>query len=120
MPPVVNYTYPAKLVRVIDGDTAVLLIDLGFYTSTTQHVRIKGYNAPELYGTNAALAQKAKFELEKLIVGKPLVVQTTKSFSQSFARYLADVYVLEQTGAVSVAKHMISAGFDLEQSNGIS
>jgi len=113
MPPVVNYTYPAKLIRVIDGDTAVLLIDLGFYASTTQHVRLKGYNAPELYGIHASKAHEAKFELEKILVGKNLVVQTTKSFAQSFARYVADVYILEQTGTVSVSDHMITRGFDV-------
>ena len=42
------YTYWATLVRVIDGDTVVLNIDLGFnVTLTDAHMRIYGINCPE-------------------------------------------------------------------------
>lgn len=113
--PVVTYTYPAKLERVIDGDTAVLLIDLGFSCSTTQHVRIKGYNAPEMYGPNATKAHQAKAELQGLLAGRKLIIKTTKAFSQSFARYLAEVYFCTDTGVYAVADDMISKGFNVEQ-----
>ena len=58
--PVVNYTYAARLERIIDGDTAVLLIDLGFDISTSQHVRFKGYNAPETHKTHATEGIRGK------------------------------------------------------------
>ena len=115
MSPIVNYTYAARLERIIDGDTAVLLIDLGFDIHTTQHVRFKGYNAPEMHKTHAVEGFKAKYELEKLLAGKQLVVTTSKSFQQTFARYLADVYVIHQTGIESVSEHMIKAGFNVPQ-----
>jgi len=101
--------------RVIDGDTAVLLIDLGFNCSTTQHVRLKGYNAPELYGPNATKAHQARHELTGLLSGRKLIVKTTKAFSQSFARYLADVYFITDTGVYPVADEMISKGYNVEQ-----
>lgn len=42
------YTYWATLQRVIDGDTVVLNIDLGFnVTLTDVHMRIYGINCPE-------------------------------------------------------------------------
>lgn len=113
--PVVTYTYPAKLERVIDGDTAVLLIDLGFNCSTTQSIRLKGYNAPELYGPNATMAHQAKAELQGLLAGRKLIVKTTKAFNQSFARYLADVYFCTDTGVYAVADDMTSKGFNVEQ-----
>ena len=115
MIPEVTYTYPAELVRVIDGDTAVLRIDLGFNTSTTQHVRFIGYNAPELHGRNASKAQAAKAELESLLAGRKLIVKTSKDFLQTFARYLADVWVADQTGWSSVAGWMKSKGYDVKQ-----
>ena len=115
MIPEVTYTYPAELVRVIDGDTAVLRIDLGFNTSTTQHVRFIGYNAPELHGRNASKAQAAKAELENLLAGRKLIVKTSKDFLQTFARYLADVWVADQTGWSSVSSWMQSKGFDVKQ-----
>ena len=115
MNPVVNYTYAARLERIIDGDTAVLVIDLGFDVSTHQHVRLKGYNAPEMHKTHAADGIRAKAELEMLLSGKQLVITTTQDFQQTFARYLADVYVLSQTGIESVSEHMIQAGFNVPQ-----
>jgi len=115
MIPEVTYTYPAELVRVIDGDTAVLRIDLGFNVSTTQHVRFLGYNAPELHGKNASKAQAAKAELESLLAGRKLIVKTSKDFIQTFARYLADVWVADQTGWSNVAGWMKSKGYDVKQ-----
>lgn len=113
--PTVAYTYPAKLERVVDGDTAVLLIDLGFSCSTTQPVRLKGYNAPELFGPNATKAHQAKAELQSLLAGRKLIIKTTKAFSQSFARYLADVYFITDTGVYAVAEDMINKGYHVEQ-----
>ena len=36
------YKYKAKLVRVVDGDTADVMIDLGFNVWTKQRLRFKG------------------------------------------------------------------------------
>jgi endonuclease YncB( thermonuclease family) len=113
--PTVTYTYPAKLERVVDGDTAVLIIDLGFNCSVTQPVRLKGYNAPELFGPNATKAHQAKAELQGLLAGRKLIIKTTKAFSQSFARYLAEVYYITDTGVYAVAEDMINKGYHVEQ-----
>ena len=41
------YTYKAKLIRVIDGDTIVADIDLGFnMILRDQHIRLTGINTP--------------------------------------------------------------------------
>ena len=39
--------YQAKLVRVIDGDTVDLMIDLGFYHYVKVRVRLEGIDTPE-------------------------------------------------------------------------
>ena len=44
------YTYKAKLKRVIDGDTVDLVVDAGFYISVHQRFRLKGIDAPEIFG----------------------------------------------------------------------
>ena len=41
------YTYRAKLVRCVDGDTADLDIDLGFYLTARIRGRLLGVNTPE-------------------------------------------------------------------------
>ncbi len=42
------YTYNAKLVRVVDGDTVDLKIDLGFDIWINERVRLKDIDAPEV------------------------------------------------------------------------
>lgn len=45
-----NRTFPAKLVRWVDGDTCVVDIDLGFNTWVTdRHVRLSGLDTPEIF-----------------------------------------------------------------------
>jgi|TARA_R110000824_G_scaffold24927_5_gene87290 micrococcal nuclease len=41
------YEYAAKLVRIIDGDTFVANLDLGFSTTRKETVRMSGINTPE-------------------------------------------------------------------------
>ena len=41
------YTYKAKLVKVVDGDTIDVTIDLGFDVSVKKRVRFQGITAPE-------------------------------------------------------------------------
>lgn len=41
------YTYNAEVLRVVDGDTIDVLIDLGFSTHRKIRVRLYGINAPE-------------------------------------------------------------------------
>ena len=41
------YNYRAKLIRCVDGDTADLEIDLGFYVFTKVRCRLHGVNTPE-------------------------------------------------------------------------
>ena len=41
------YTYRAKLNRCVDGDTADLEIDLGFYLTATVRCRLLGVDTPE-------------------------------------------------------------------------
>ncbi len=47
------YRYAAIPVRVVDGDTIVLNIDLGFHIHNIQFVRLYGVNTPEIRGVNA-------------------------------------------------------------------
>lgn len=111
----VNYTYYARLIRVIDGDTADFDIDLGFHVHCHLSVRFKGYNAPEIKGKNKATAQAAKAELETLLTGETIILTTERAFTQTFARYLATVKVGKPEGWVDVAEHMKSKGFNVKQ-----
>lgn len=52
------YTYKALLVKVVDGDTIDLRIDLGFDIWIQERVRLLGVDTPEVYGSNASEAGK--------------------------------------------------------------
>jgi micrococcal nuclease len=53
------YTYPCKVLRVIDADTLDIELDLGFHIKMQERVRLAAVNAPETYGANASEAGKA-------------------------------------------------------------
>lgn len=66
------YTYRARVVRVIDGDTVVLDIDLGFDIHHIKSCRLYGINAYELRDKDPekrALANDGKTHLEKRLIG---------------------------------------------------
>jgi len=54
------YVYKAKLVKVVDGDTVDLEIDLGFNIKFTTRVRFAKINTPELRSKDPNERQKAK------------------------------------------------------------
>ena len=74
------WTYRAKVVRVIDGDTVDVDIDLGFgIWQKNERVRIMGIDTPESRTRNKiekkfGLAAKAKL---KTLLGKDTVLKTT-------------------------------------------
>jgi micrococcal nuclease len=45
---IVTYQYWAHVDRVVDGDTAIMTVSLGFDASITKRIRLFGVNAPEL------------------------------------------------------------------------
>jgi endonuclease YncB( thermonuclease family) len=110
------YRYRASLVKITDGDTARLKIDLGFGVAIEQPVRIVGFNAAETHGPHPDLARRAADALAHLLAGSPLYVETLKD-GQSFARYLGRVLVPHPDTAelVDVADAMKAAGFDVER-----
>lgn len=104
------YLYNAALVRVIDGDTVVLSIDLGFKIAFQLNARLYGINAPEVHGATKAAGDAATAYLKTLLATGPLLVES-KSIDKYGGRY--DVVISTQglDGAlVNVNNAMIVAG----------
>ena len=108
------WTYRAKVVRVIDGDTVDVDIDLGFgIWQKNERVRIMGIDTPESRTRNKiekkfGLAAKAKL---KSILGKDTVLKTTINkkgldMKGKFGRVLGDFLQDDK----SVAKTMCETG----------
>lgn len=84
------YRYRAELVRVIDADTLILRVDLGFRCTVTVTVRVRDVDAPELH---TAAGDEAKAAVVRMFeAGQPIVIATYKD-KQSFARWVADVWL---------------------------
>ncbi|MDB6117985.1 MAG: micrococcal nuclease [Verrucomicrobiaceae bacterium] len=77
-----QYVYGAEVVRVIDGSTVIMNIDLGFHVWLhDETMRLDGVNAPDLKGEHKAEAQKWRDALQSLLEGRKLIIQTKKDKS---------------------------------------
>ena len=108
-----NFTRNAKLVRVIDGDTVVIDIDLGFQvTLRNQTCRLLGINAPEVRGKERLQGLESKKFLQNLLRDAALNVRCREFKRCSFGRWLIDLYVvLPKGGMVLVNALIIQEGF---------
>ena len=62
-----NYSYKIKqILKVIDGDTVDVLVDLGFHISVKKRVRLFGINAPEVRTRDLIEKEKGKLSKAKL------------------------------------------------------
>ena len=83
------YTYRAYLDYVIDGDTIVFYVDLGFRTYSRQKLRLRGIDTPEL---PTPKGKKAKTFVEE-ILKKPKLITIKTYRKDKYDRYLADIFV---------------------------
>jgi len=102
-----SYVYAATLDRVIDGDTFVLNVDLGFRINTHFKFRLLGVDAPEL---DTEEGKRAKtFAIDELSP-RPLLVRTYKE-RRSFDRWVAEVFFESADGFYhSFSEHLIEQG----------
>lgn len=84
------FTYIAYLDRVIDGDTLLVHVDLGFGIFIQQRLRLRGIDAPELGTPMGNFAQR--FVESELRDTNLLIIKTYGS--DMYDRYLVDVFYL--------------------------
>ena len=107
------YCYAFTVTRVIDGDTVVGTVDLGFRTSHEITVRIMGIDAPEMKGPTRQEGLAAKFYLADVAkanfsASRQFYIRTHRDKqTDSFGRWLGD---LETADGRSIAEMMIEAG----------
>ncbi|VAW11448.1 hypothetical protein MNBD_BACTEROID05-961, partial [hydrothermal vent metagenome] len=88
------YLYKAKVERVIDGDTLLLHIDLGFGVLKVQRVRLAEIDTPEIKTEKGKEASRYVLE----VLGKVdfVMVQTNKI--DIYGRYVGHVFYSTETG----------------------
>lgn len=97
------YKYNATLVKIVDGDTIDVKIDLGFHIYIVERLRFRGIDTPEMNSTDPLErenATKAKNRVIELFTGVD-VFQISTFKSDKFGRYLADIYLPNQNNTLN-------------------
>jgi micrococcal nuclease len=114
------YTYKAKVIRVIDGDTIKAMIDLGFDTWISITVRFDGFNAPESRTRDLVEKKKgleAKERVIQILQENGNVFTLVSKGVGKYGRCLADIYV-ESLEDLTLQKYLISEGLGSEYHGG--
>jgi micrococcal nuclease len=111
------FTYRARVERVVDGDTLIMQIDLGFHMTAKVSVRLLGVDTPELRGGTDESKQRARNAKAftdvwcNEAVGLPAPAdewaewpfRVTTSKGDSFGRWLGRVYAVRTGDELSAA-----------------
>jgi micrococcal nuclease len=106
-----------KVLKIVDGDTIDVDIDLGFNVSFTQRVRLAGIDTPESRTTDLkekALGLESKEYLKNLLdTAQEIVIQTEKpDSSEKYGRILGWLFINDDD--MSLNEKMISEGYAWE------
>lgn len=82
------YTYRASLIRVIDGDTYELDLDLGFHVHHHTTIRILGWDAAE---SNTPKGKEVIPVVISLFAAATMILVSTEKDAQTFARWLGRI-----------------------------
>lgn len=103
-----SFKYNARLVRVIDGDTVELEVDVGFKIQVRETFRLNLINAPEMRTPEGPIAKDwltGKLTLlSKATAAYPLAIESFKK--DKYGRWLVTIY----DGDVSVNQQMLDVG----------
>jgi len=116
------YTYRAEALKIVDGDTCSLLLDLGCDVHLKVRVRLYGVNTPEIHGVAKDSEEyrkgiEAQQFLARLIMNRELIVKTYKTKHGSerrgkYGRYLAEIWVREDyPDKPSVNQRLLDGGY---------
>ena len=93
------YEYKAKVDRVIDGDTADFIIDLGFHIFITKRVRFIDIDAPERFTDEGKITKQ--FVEDKLPIGSEVVIKTKLHSGDKYGRVLGEIFIDKYTESLN-------------------
>jgi micrococcal nuclease len=100
------YFYEAKILRVIDGDTVEIMLDLGFKVFRKETIRLAHIDTPELptpEGTAAKL-----WLIDRLSKQEIWFIDSLKHQKEKYGRYLGIIYAGVYDD-ISINQEMIEA-----------
>lgn len=96
------WEYNATLSRVVDGDTVVLRVDLGFHISVVEKFRFARINAPEIQTYNG---KEAKTFLTGLLPTGENGIHIQVLGQDKYGRWLAEILV----GKININDEMLKS-----------
>ena len=91
-----DYMYPAKVVRIIDGDTIVVDINLGMkHVIQKEPIRLYGVNTPEMNTMEGKYVKKLVVQM--IPPGSDIILETIKDKKGKYGRILGIIYLLDGT-----------------------
>ncbi len=108
------YEYRAHVLRVVDGDTVDLRVDLGFDIRIDMKVRLSSINAPEMSTPEGRVARDHLIQMMQTEPNagtatyfQPLTIRTDKDRREKYGRYLATLILHDGT---NVNEQMVADG----------
>lgn len=114
-----NYVYKVKTVlRVIDGDTVDLDLDVGMYITVRKRIRFLNIDTYEMRGgtdETKALARAAKARLEELLStpDAKIYIETKMDNTGKYGRLLGKLYVIHNSdgSVIDINQVLLEEGF---------
>jgi endonuclease YncB( thermonuclease family) len=105
-----QFKFNAVILRIIDGDSCLVKLDLGFQIYHETRIRLARIDAPELNSSDPQVRNMARIAAEHLkkYAGDSCEIETHKS--DKYARYIGEVV----TGGVNLSDEMLKLGFAVE------
>lgn len=88
------FEYTATILKVVDGDTIDVLVDLGMGVYRKERLRFSRINAWETRGEHREKGLLAKARVKDLLpVESKIIIKTEKDKRGKYGRYLAEIIV---------------------------
>ena len=107
------YTYKATLIRVINGDTLDIEIDLGFDIVIKQRLKLYGIDTPDSRSTDVNIKQKGLDVKQRLmdLLTKEFKVETMLNKRGKYGRILGNIYVTDnKSNEICINELLVSEG----------
>jgi micrococcal nuclease len=108
-----TWTVPATVLRVVDGDTLEVLLDLGWHITFKSKLRLAGVNAPEMKTSSGAAARD--FTVQRLLpvdpAADPRPITVVSHSLDKYGRILGSVHWTDDDGTLhDLSTDLLAAG----------
>jgi len=102
-----RYVYEnVEVIKIVDGDTIDVMIDLGFNVWQKVRVRLYGINAPEVKGESKAEGKKSTEFLKELLPLNSFIKMECVG-KDKYGRWLGDLYLED----LFINEYLIEQGY---------